>query len=67
MRVSVNPLVEIDDPGGIGSEWRGDLSFAGARLDRLFADYRAYLRNMAELVNSAGAHRLYILLFAGRP
>ncbi len=67
MRVSVNPLVEIDDPEGIGSEWRGDLSFAGARLDRFFTDYRAYLRNMAELVNSAGAHRLYILLFAGRP
>jgi hypothetical protein len=60
MRVSVNPLVEIDDPKGIGSEWRGDLSFAGAQLDGFFANYREYVHGMAELVKSGGGHRLYI-------
>jgi len=60
MRVSLNPLLEIDNPEDIGSEWRGNLDFAGARLEEFFANYRAYIREMAQLVKSANGHRLYV-------
>jgi hypothetical protein len=60
MRVSLNPLLEIDNRQDIGSQWRGDLDFAGPRLADFFVNYRAYLRDMAQLVKSADADRLYI-------
>jgi hypothetical protein len=60
MRVSLNPLLEIDNPKDIGSRWRGDLDFTPARLRGFFAHYRDYIRSMAQHVKSADGHRLYI-------
>jgi hypothetical protein len=60
MRVSLNPFVEIDNPGGIGHKWRGTLTFSELSLRRFFCHYTRYLTEMAVLAREGGACRLYI-------
>jgi hypothetical protein len=60
MRASLNPFIEIDNPKGIGHEWRGTLNFSGSNLERFFRHYSHYLSEMATLAREIGACRLYI-------
>lgn len=60
MQVSINPFVEIDNPNGIGHEWRGSLDFSGPALRQFFKHYGGYLSEMASLASGTGTDRLYV-------
>jgi len=60
MRVSLNPLVEIDNAEDLGGQWRGELDFAAEKLTDFFVNYGEYIRSMAELVKTGDGYRLYV-------
>jgi len=60
MQVSLNPFVEIDNPNGIGHEWRGLLNFSGPMLRQFFEHYSGYLSEMASLASGTNTDRLYV-------
>lgn len=57
---SLNALVEIGDPEGIGYRWRGDLSFRNTARRRFFDEYGRYQREMARIATRHGAERLFV-------
>lgn len=61
MTVTLNPFVEVDAPGGIGSVWRGNIDFTNSTdLATWFGDYTTYLSEMAGLAQTHGVDRLMI-------
>lgn len=60
MQVSLNPFIEIDNPNGIGHEWRGTLDFSGEDLKTFFDNYQDYIINMAKVADATEADRLYV-------
>ncbi len=60
LQMSLNPLVEMAHPKGIGHLWRGDMQLDGAARSTFFTAYRAYLLDMSALANDIMIHRLYI-------
>jgi glycosyl hydrolase family 113 len=60
MAVSLKHFIEIDNPKGEGSEWRGDLDFEEPKLTEFFREYEAYVLDMAQFAQQHGASRYYI-------
>lgn len=60
MHVSLNPFIEIDNPNGIGYEWRGNLNYSDDKLQIFFKNYKDYIAEMAKLAETAGIDRLYV-------
>ncbi|MDP6447663.1 MAG: hypothetical protein QF805_27950, partial [Pirellulaceae bacterium] len=60
MRVSLNPLLEIDNEDDLGGVWRGELSYSAAELKTFFANYGEYILSMARLVAAEDGYRLYV-------
>jgi hypothetical protein len=61
MHVSLNPFVEVDAAGGIGSVWRGNIGFNDdTRLSTWFANYTSYMTDMANLAEQHGVDRFSV-------
>lgn len=60
MKVSLNPLIEIDNARGIGHQWRGTLNFSPETLPTFFENYSDYISEMAGVARAARVDRLYV-------
>ncbi|GAH59132.1 unnamed protein product, partial [marine sediment metagenome] len=61
MTVTINPFVEVDAAGGIGSVWRGSMNFSDPDdLATWFVNYESYMCEMGQLAETYGADRLFI-------
>jgi hypothetical protein len=54
------PLLEIDNPQGIGAVWRGGVSAKAISAAQFFSDYQDYLEQLADVANESGASRFYV-------
>jgi hypothetical protein len=60
MTVTLNPFIQKDEAGGIGSTWRGTINFSGTNLTNFFSSYQSYILEMADLAQQTGVDRLMV-------
>ncbi|MFI5954904.1 glycoside hydrolase family 113 [Cryptosporangium sp. NPDC051539] len=58
--VGLMPLLELDQPEGIGRQWRGTLTLSGEPADEFFLGYGEYLAGLVRLAPPGGPLRMSI-------